>query len=1365
MSADWAGDALRLQSVLQTRNPARAAGGRNALSGLSFQAHLAILEFLRLRVDGQRPHGSGVLVENVSDYAAVHDDGTIVTCQVKRTLRSAALTDALNELLDVHRAAVEELPELASRLRYRVACRRIAVADPDRAVAAWAAGRAELALARAVADAVEVTEQRDPLAEILAILANQFQVERPARMVARWVRRILDEADERLRADLLAELMDEDLADDDEEQLPFVVLSAADREPDSVDVAEQGFLVGEQPRLSHLREGYFAPNPRLSAIEDDLWEWHESLATDQAVVHAGRIPVYWIEGPSGSGKSIALMQFLARLNGRGDVTVLWVESRHTALPAAFRYARALRGERRVVIGLDDPFMSDVGDTPGVWSDAMAQAAKDVNDGNFDALPLLVFCSPPEQRRRFLGIADADVVVRAHRYLPPSEDDVVRLRDWYRRRTGDVRELPVAEPNLLPAQLFFEWWQRVGIRQFAQRFHRRLAGFPHPGLKDLMYRVLALNRIYLGYPVPAMDRKPDVVRDIVAELERDLHIARNGTGRKGYWLSHPHLADIVYETWFSSTVKTHERAGHLESALVDALRADDDGAAHAPLLGELCAVLHVGLDVGPRSVAEARVTREAAERAVRRAADEVRDRRDRLGPFALAAWVHVQSIAPSVVSWEPGEVAIAHLRLVTMATPPLQPLLLAMIQYGDRRMNEAVLACLDDHRSWPRWAFVMDLLIARGRVPVPATHIADGVRARATDHKRVDLLVAALAAAPGDQVLATTALNLLAADRDGNSALGRLAGHLAGAGRHDAVLDWLRAVPGRAAGGAAVATMLRLPTTPIEIYDLAPKWLARNVMDQHAAAVAVPLINWQRLRDPPFQHVLGRYLQSVTATAGADVIDTIAGVLAEPAHQDTSSWTYVLGILPRWAFARSSLRRITLSWLQAQRETGGWPVVWNVATEALRTRDPELADIGREHLTRCEEPEHWPVVVRGLLRACPPEERTALVDRACPWLDAHPGSTAGWGYLATALFPVASPAQRETLVAIALRWLGGNEDERHWSYVWRATMREATDPQDVATLIERAVGWMGVPERQGWSYVLRDLLPRAGQVACDLAGQWLPAHLDDSNWPTVLGLVGGQLPRSEVAALLASWLDEGPVLDSAVGYVWRVLVEDCDDVALPTDPGLRGALLRWLRREPQARTWWHIWSTLHEHDPLDREVIAAGTTLTAPTRAVLQRAHGVANRLSRSAEADPRVTEAVSQVLSEGDLTATAWLPTWQRFGLEHDDPAYFENGLRWLAEVAEADWTVFVWTSMWDARPDRRDELRAIGTDWCTANTDGDHWASMWRRLAEGAGGDPRLREAARAWLADPSSSRDKHRQLVVQRLAELDCPASVGAD
>src|SRR5207244_1404399 len=80
-----------------------------------------------------------------------------------------------------------------------------------------------------------------------------------------------------------------------------------------IEVTPGPYLAGEQPTPSHVVNGYFSARAwQVDPAAQRLELWLDSVESTEADIDR-KVPVYWFEGRSGCGKSVLMLQTMARL--------------------------------------------------------------------------------------------------------------------------------------------------------------------------------------------------------------------------------------------------------------------------------------------------------------------------------------------------------------------------------------------------------------------------------------------------------------------------------------------------------------------------------------------------------------------------------------------------------------------------------------------------------------------------------------------------------------------------------------------------------------------------------------------------------------------------------------------------------------------------------------------------------------------------------------------------------------------------------------------------------------------------------------------------------------------------------------------
>lgn len=313
-------------------------GGVAALVGFKYQLAAALLELARKAAALDRPR---LFIEALSDIVSA-EGGFLVVTQVKLSLHSTAFQKALKELWEIDALAKKEVETIAPQLRYRVLTSQKILKDVEAALERWRpdhrVNELELAAFRA---RVSVRIESDPQHALSVHLVDAFGDPNPFETVEKWLGRLLANPTpagfDASCQSILVEL-DGMAAAARRWQHQFYVWRASDQPPLSArretDLAK-ATLTGQLPTRIHLTEGRFAPRAVYGTIHQDVEAW---LARKS--LNDGRLPVWWITGPSGTGKSVALLHLLADLHSADDRRIIiWLDDQVDRLADAIRWAR------------------------------------------------------------------------------------------------------------------------------------------------------------------------------------------------------------------------------------------------------------------------------------------------------------------------------------------------------------------------------------------------------------------------------------------------------------------------------------------------------------------------------------------------------------------------------------------------------------------------------------------------------------------------------------------------------------------------------------------------------------------------------------------------------------------------------------------------------------------------------------------------------------------------------------------------------------------------------------------------------------------------------------------------------------------
>lgn len=305
----------QLINLWKEKFPRRAKGGEYALHGFRFQLMVALRDAVRNFLNGQNTEPT-VMIEQISDICQKCSDDSIIFTQVKRIGRT--VNKALEELWEIYALSFEQAPSLSSQLQYRILCAEWKLKDIKGATNRWEPMESfDPRLLQSFKEKVSYTTDPNPFDEVLA-LVTQLDADDPFDKVLCWVGLLTDPSHgyRQLWSDLVELQRNQRKSD----IVSLRLWSPGDRPPQTV---EQGpVLPGYQPRPIHLRKGYFCYRPVYQELTEETVRWLSANPWESDF--SLRVPILWIGGRSGCGKSVAMLHILSRLHKDGTGPIIWL---------------------------------------------------------------------------------------------------------------------------------------------------------------------------------------------------------------------------------------------------------------------------------------------------------------------------------------------------------------------------------------------------------------------------------------------------------------------------------------------------------------------------------------------------------------------------------------------------------------------------------------------------------------------------------------------------------------------------------------------------------------------------------------------------------------------------------------------------------------------------------------------------------------------------------------------------------------------------------------------------------------------------------------------------------------------------------
>ncbi|MGZ8955234.1 MAG: hypothetical protein ACXW0Q_11205 [Methylovulum sp.] len=547
----------QLRELWETLYPRRASGGRWALAGFALQSHIFLLHFFQGVVDGRVEPADLAEMEGISDILDPSSD-ILTLIQVKRTLGKEGLTSALEEAYCITKLCRENLPQALDNLHFQIVCRnRISdVSLTDIKQTAILKGEADPDIwADMLARFHEnpIVEHLDYSDQLYLFLWNAG-LRNPKPLVDKSLGRLLyafeamPSYDTKRLARELADIFSE-AARRESWRPPGNVLSLKEVTEDPSANSMKGILTGQWVTLEHLRKGYVRRRP---AVFDQLWQnfqgWHASLDVDEIEIR-DKIPVFWIAGRSGDGKSVLLLQLVQRLlQEHSDQPVLH-------LPSGSRLPEFLEnppdGEQFSALALIDD-VYDLIDRE-TWDERIRESSK-------LSIPkaALITCGPTEQRDQFQH--NLNDVFDVHSFVTPqlAETEFDEFLDWYENRTGIRRNREeLTSDNALLVQFVFELAQGERISVFAKKFQKRLEKLR---LFASARAIVAANALYQDAPPELLtdQSQQQALKRLCADDQLHFRITIDQDANPlGIRLAHAHLSWLLFKEWIDPLVSPEQ----------------------------------------------------------------------------------------------------------------------------------------------------------------------------------------------------------------------------------------------------------------------------------------------------------------------------------------------------------------------------------------------------------------------------------------------------------------------------------------------------------------------------------------------------------------------------------------------------------------------------------------------------------------------------------------------------------------------------------------------------------------------------------------------------------------------------------------
>jgi len=322
------------------------------------------------------------------------------------------------------------------------------------------------------------------------------------------------------------------LADRQQQLRPRVGTRLEYADPGISTPAQRISAVGDLITWDRMLQGLYMPRPR--AMDRLLGRFIDWFGTIDRTISAGRLPVFWIDGRSGDGKSVLLMQLAHRLLADQPNSVMFKPVTAARTPLLVEHAITVleEGTTAVVVVDDMHRVADLED----WEAEMAALIA----GGSQRIVALA-CGPTPERQVFERSVRS---VAVHPVTCPRlrNEDVQQIAKWFDRPIPDDTS---AEDDIL-VEVLFEMKVGEPIPAFARSFKYRLQ---QRGLFEVVSRALAVNIFGALAPLSLLTNARQLAALQEMAREDQLHFAEDeDLGVPGFRLVHSRIAWRLFREW-------------------------------------------------------------------------------------------------------------------------------------------------------------------------------------------------------------------------------------------------------------------------------------------------------------------------------------------------------------------------------------------------------------------------------------------------------------------------------------------------------------------------------------------------------------------------------------------------------------------------------------------------------------------------------------------------------------------------------------------------------------------------------------------------------------------------------------------------
>ncbi len=1026
-------------------------------------------------------------------------------------------------------------------------------------------------------------------------------------------------------------------------------------------------LIGDRPRLEDLVDGCFMLRPdRLRGVLDVLDPILDGGTGGET--QRRTLPVVWIDGTSGSGKSVLLLQILEYLVLERDIPVhLLPPSSSQRLPEALEFWS--RASRPGIIAVDDVYAPE-----GRQGDTWRRVHELSFEGRWVAPPLILTCGPSEYRgafeeevRRGGGLELIPISLKSL-----EADERANYSEWFASRTGQSIKT-VGEANFANAAFLYHLQTKEGaadLGQFAQRLGDRLK---NRGVLEEVLTVLRATSLGSSLPTSLFVGKEDDREALIEEGLLRLWTTQDDS--QTFTFLHPKMARQIFDHLVPAK-KSYARATYLTRCFLT-IRADADRAcAFVKMLSSsgilererALALEQIWIQLAERNPPDLEIGiigawYKVANSAIPLFMHQVLGR--------ISRWLECPSL--DATSWgilwqilwdawlpSPPEILVRSGREwlpKDVDTPPWCYVWERLWKFGEQseEMSESAEVWLELHTEHAGWGYIFQALadstwkrpaltniglngLSKGNPNIADPYLWPKILALSPDKGefiqalvsrlfRCDIPSVVSKGAAFIKSLCQDAEDLEFLDRALESEASRDLPAWSLVWRHlitsfgpavpssllNRGLSWLSSREDSAGWASSWRCLLKGSETETEeTWSIGRRWLSNR--GDH--------MEWQ---------YVWRDLLDLAASASDRRDLWTEGLKWLPGREDRTEWAHVWQrLLVDLVGSNAETRQLWIAgriWLHGHEDRAEWSHVWKsllVDSAGSEAETKELWTVGRNWLAGREDRAEWNYVWQRLLNwaGLASERRDDLWSEGRKWLSGREGR-AEWKHVWQHLLDMAAlSSERRDLCSEAWKWLPDREDRTEWSHVWRRLLLELTDSEkEMKELWSIGRIWLsGREDRADWNYVWQRLLNLASsslerKSLWSEGRNWLSGREDRSNWnyvwQSLLNLADPALEMRDLWTEGRKWL-AGREDRANWSYVWQHLFEMAQDDEVWS---LYEVGFIWLRHREARADWRFVWQDLTQFNPSDVRLIDVASVWLGEERP-LKAARSVQKRLAQ-----------------------------------------------------------------------------------------------------------------------------------------------------